>query len=275
MVLLDLGNLVSDNILGLGRWSIPLTVFATVGVINALNMSDGLDGQAGCIVMIALGYMLIFLLGTDHTVDLGLLLVLIVVVSTFLVFNFPMPWRSNARTFMGDAGSMFLGFVLSWFFISLSQGENRAFSPVMALWIFALPLFDTVTVMTRRIIYRSSPFIADRTHYHHILEALGYKKFGALVIIFVMSTAMGGAGYFGSEFVIADSSMFYGFILTFFAYFLLTTFYVKKLGLDVVVPAGVVVERRYGVTNRRQGDRRNSMERRFGEIDRRRGGGRP
>ena len=176
VVLLDLGNLLGNGAIGLGRWSIPLTVFASVGVINALNMSDGMDGQAGCIVTIALGFILLFLLGTERIVDLGLVLVLIVVVTTYLVFNIPLPWRSHARTFMGDAGSMFLGFVLSWFFIDLSQGGGKVFSPVVALWIFALPLFDAVCVMLRRLIYRSSPFITQRLQNMVIMSAIGDKR---------------------------------------------------------------------------------------------------
>ncbi len=75
---------------------------------------------------------------------------------------------------MGDAGSMFLGFALTWYAISLSQGESRVISPAAALWFLMLPIFDTVTMMLRRILRGRSPFSPDREHLHHVFLLAGY-----------------------------------------------------------------------------------------------------
>ena len=75
---------------------------------------------------------------------------------------------------MGDAGSMFLGFALTWYAVSLSQGESRVISPAAALWFLMLPIFDTVTMMLRRILRGRSPFSPDREHLHHVFLLAGY-----------------------------------------------------------------------------------------------------
>ncbi|MDH3468943.1 MAG: hypothetical protein OES26_24165, partial [Gammaproteobacteria bacterium] len=126
-------------------------------------------------------------------------------------------------------GSLFLGFLLCWFLIGLSQGEDRAIRPVTALWIIAIPLFDTVGVMLRRILERSSPFQADRTHYHHILRDLGLESRTTLLVVVASAAVFGVIGLAGEYLPIPESIMFYGFLTGFACYFVGSSLLVGKL----------------------------------------------
>lgn len=221
VVLHDLGAIGREGGMAiLGDWSIPLTVFATVGVINALNMSDGIDGLAGSLSLLtALSLALIAWIAGDVNA-MRILLLLVAVIVAFLLFNLRLPGQGRALVFMGDAGSMFLGFVLAWFIIDFSQGEERLMTPATALWIFAVSLIDTVSQMLRRILKGRSPFSADRGHFHHILLLAGFtpkKVLGIIVGITVITSLIGLAGLYGG---ISEAVMFYGFLGLFALYFL-------------------------------------------------------
>ena len=94
-------------------------------------------------------------------------------IAAFLIFNLRHPWRRRADVFLGDAGSLFLGFVLVWFTVFITQTAPRDFYPISAVWILAVPIMDTVYVMLRRMIRGMSPFAADRRHVHHTLKYIG------------------------------------------------------------------------------------------------------
>ncbi|MCC5794962.1 MAG: undecaprenyl-phosphate alpha-N-acetylglucosaminyl 1-phosphate transferase [Chromatiales bacterium] len=190
VVLQDLGTMTfSGRVLELGLFAIPFTVFATLGVINALNMCDGLDGLSGSLALVSilgLGAAGLFWGGAD----IVLLALLAAAIAGFLAFNLRLPGRERASVFMGDAGSMFIGFTLTWFAISLSQGEARAFAPAAALWFVMLPVIDAVAMMLRRILRGRSPFAPDREHLHHVFQLAGYsvnQTVGIMVLI-----ALGG-----------------------------------------------------------------------------------
>ncbi len=204
----------------LGLAAVPFTVFSTVGVINAMNMLDGMDGlaggMAGCTLLI-LGWTGL-LLGLHD--DALLLFAAGTAVFTFLSFNLRLPrWRRCADVFMGDSGSMFLGLLLAWFFIKLSQGEQRAFAPVTALYLFALPLLDTASLMVRRILKGRSPFAADREHLHHLLLRAGYSVNQSVLILWSISLALASVGLAGFYLQVAESVLFYAFLGLFVLYF--------------------------------------------------------
>jgi len=193
VVLTDLGGMtLSGEPLRLGVLSIPFTVFATLGVINALNMSDGLDGLSGSMALISLTGLFIAALYGGHSNDAYLLLLLAVGIVGFLMFNLRLPWRKSAAVFMGDAGSTFLGFALTWFAISLSQGPDRVITPAAALWFLMLPLFDTVSMIIRRIRAGKSPLEADKEHIHHVFLMAGFSVNETIIIM--AAAAMIGVG---------------------------------------------------------------------------------
>ncbi len=201
VVVADLGHLLpGGGLVELGIWSLPFTIFATVGVINALNMVDGIDGLSGSLTLVALTGLAVAaaLAGEFHT--LRFLAMFISGVAAFLVYNLRLPGRRQAAVFLGDAGSMFLGFTLAWFIIGLSQAPSHAISPAAGLWFLMVPLFDTVFVMLRRMLRGQSPFRADRQHLHHYLMALGFSVNQTVLIIVgfaALGVAFGLAGVIG------------------------------------------------------------------------------
>jgi UDP-GlcNAc:undecaprenyl-phosphate GlcNAc-1-phosphate transferase len=168
----NLGALFGPDDFQLGGHAIWFTLFAAVGVINAVNMVDGVDGLAGGFSLMVVGIILALAAGTS-AVNVILLCLTIGSVLGFLVFNLRMPWQRHARIFLGDAGSLVLGFVLAWFAIQAAQGPQAVMEPITAVWLFGLPLADTVYLMVSRLLNGKNPLSADRHHFHHILQRAG------------------------------------------------------------------------------------------------------
>ena len=212
--LLDLGRLFTDHVLVLGRWSVFMTVFAVVGVINAINMSDGMDGLAGLLVCVTLLYLVVLApVGGDFSV----LACFLGAVVGFLFWNLRIG-RPRALIFMGDAGSMFLGLCLAWLLISGSQGEARAYSPVTALWLLALPLTDAVAALLVRPLLGGSPFAPDRFHYHHVLLAQGLSVNKTLVLSIGCSIFLAFAGTMAWLYGLPEYLVFYCSMAVFLGY---------------------------------------------------------
>jgi len=214
VVLSNIGVLgKGSNILSLGILAVPFTVFATIGVINAINMSDGLDGLAGSLSLVSL---LGFLAATSifgNGEDAGLLITLAAAVGAFLLFNFRIPGRRSAVVFLGDSGSMFLGFTLAWFAIKFSQGESRIISPSAALWFLILPLFDAVSMTARRLMKRRPAFGADKEHLHHIFLLAGFTVSETVGILAGIAVFGAGVGLVGTFFGVPDSIMGGSFLI--------------------------------------------------------------
>ena len=122
-----------------------------------------------------------------------IVITLIGAIGGFLLYNLRTPWRARASVFLGDAGSLFLGFVLAWFAIfACSQLGERSLSPVSALWMLIVPLFDTVGCIVRRKLQGRSPMKSDRRHLHHLLQRCGLTA-GQTVAILITINAAGGA----------------------------------------------------------------------------------
>jgi UDP-GlcNAc:undecaprenyl-phosphate GlcNAc-1-phosphate transferase len=172
--------------------AIPLTAFALVGVTNAINLADGLDGLAGGITLLSLAAMAVL---AYLTPDAGfVLLATVSVIGSILGFL-----RYNtypAQIFMGDGGSQFLGFCAGVLAVMLTQDANTALSPALPLLILGLPILDTLLVMAERISEGRSPFVADRRHIHHRLLALGFDHYEAVIVIYVLQSTLIMAAYF-------------------------------------------------------------------------------
>lgn len=207
--------------MALGRWGVALTIFAAVGVINAVNMSDGLDGLAGGLAFVTCGALLVASYMSGHTGYVPLLGIAVAALAGFMLFNARIPAFGAARLYLGDAGSLLIGFILAWFLIAMSQGEARTIEPVTALWIFALPLFDAVAALLRRPIQGRSPFHADRTHYHHYLRDLGLSVNRTLMTSLTCAAVLASIGLYGEFKGVPEHVMFYGFLALFAAYFAL------------------------------------------------------
>lgn len=193
----DFGMLIYDWTLTLGWMSVPVTIFAAMGVINSFNMIDGMDGLAGSIFLVAAGGTALLAVPGRHFALIVLLLVAFAAVFGYLLLNARFPWNERARVFMGDSGSTLLGFFLAWCFIALGNDHNdtgaRAFAPMTAVWLFAVPLLDTTTLMWRRWQAGESAFMADQHHLHHAFLRAGFSVgqtwFGITALALVLAAA--------------------------------------------------------------------------------------
>ena len=240
-----------------------VTIFATVGVINALNMSDGVDGLAGGLSLIALSGLAYFAWRGGRADDLIMLLLLASVVVVFLAFNARIGGRPQALAFLGDAGSMFLGFAITWFLISLSQGEDRVMAPVTALWLLLIPLFDTVWLIIRRATSGRLPSTADFDHVHHVLQMTGLNVNHTVLLLCGMGLVSAGIGISSQELGAPENLMFYLF-LGLFAVYCVVMFSTWRRNRLLWWP----IDRRLGFSERREMTDRRDRERRRG-VDRR------
>jgi UDP-GlcNAc:undecaprenyl-phosphate/decaprenyl-phosphate GlcNAc-1-phosphate transferase len=169
-----IGQIVGLPSTGLGEWSIPFTMFATVGVINAINMTDGVDGLAGGIVLAALCMLEAAAVHSGNAILANKLVVFAGAVFGFLLMNMRFPWQPRARVFMGNAGSALLGFTIAWASFSLTQDYGHPVSPVLPPWLVATPVIDCVSLIAHRLAHGQSPFRADREHMHHLMLDAGF-----------------------------------------------------------------------------------------------------
>ncbi len=216
-LLLSLGDILAIGPIELNAWSVPVTVFATVAVVNGINMLDGLDGLAGGIVAVMLLYFATFAWLLGDLRALTLLMVLLGAVIGFLIFNAPHPWRGRLRTFMGDTGSLALGFVIAWFTLELSQHE-RAVPPVVMLWVAGVVLLDLFTVTVRRLLRGRNPLVGDRGHIHHLLLRRGLSPGATAATLVGANALLGAIGTAGWLAGISDAWLFAGFIVVGLAY---------------------------------------------------------
>ncbi len=156
----DLGTFFGLE-LSLGWFALPFTIFAVVGFTNALNLTDGLDGLAATISIVILGTFFTVGYLNDDLFIMVLSSAFIASLLAFLVYN----WHP-ASIFMGDSGSLTLGFVIS----VLAIKSLEYFPPINILFVVAIPVLDTLMVMMRRKLKGRSIFSADRCHLHHILR---------------------------------------------------------------------------------------------------------
>jgi UDP-GlcNAc:undecaprenyl-phosphate GlcNAc-1-phosphate transferase len=218
IVLRSVGDLLGWRPIGLSLVAIPMTVFAVVGVVNAMNMMDGLDGLGGSIAFVAFAWYAIVASDSGLSTQLATALIFCGAIAGFLIFNLRFPWQPRARVFLGDAGSLMIGFALGWFAIDLTQGPGRTFPPIAALWVVMLPLADCVSLMARRFRSRKSPFVGDAHHIHHYLQRRGFTATQTLVILVTVSTAFGAVGYVGWKARVPEAVMFWPFFFGFFGY---------------------------------------------------------
>jgi UDP-GlcNAc:undecaprenyl-phosphate GlcNAc-1-phosphate transferase len=208
--LTSMGDLLFVGPIVLGVLAVPVTIFAVAAAINPINMADGVDGLCGGLVLITLGFMAVLANDAKLLHAQQLLVVMACCVAGFLVLNFRFPGRQRALIFMGDAGSTVLGFIVAWMVIYLA--ENGACSPVTVLWLIALPLLDTASVMVIRKLEGKSMFTPGRDHlHHHLLDAgLGVRK--SVMVMYVLSAVFGMAGVAGERSGLPEGVLFLGFM---------------------------------------------------------------
>ena len=154
-----------------------------LGVTNAINLADGLDGLAGGVSLLSFSIIGLLAYESDNTNILVMVVAVIGAVFGFLRFN-----SYPAKIFMGDTGSLFLGFILGLLSISLTYAEDSAYAKMLPLLLVGLPLFDTAMVFMIRLANGKSPFQPDRNHFHHRLLDHGLKHYQCVLLIYIMQS---------------------------------------------------------------------------------------
>ncbi|GFI55796.1 putative undecaprenyl-phosphate N-acetylglucosaminyl 1-phosphate transferase [Clostridiales bacterium] len=177
---------VFGAVIEFGVFAIPITLLWIVGLSNAINLIDGLDGLAcGVSAITSLSILAVVLITGDMTSAL-ITAILVGACGGFLPYN-----RNPASIFMGDTGALFLGYTLSIISVQGLFKLHTVLSFLVPFSIFALPLFDTLVAIVRRLIHGQSPFHPDRGHLHHKLVDMGFTHKEAVRLLYAISGIMG------------------------------------------------------------------------------------
>lgn len=181
-----ISNPFTGSTVSLGLFSIPITVLWLVGVSNAVNLIDGMDGLAGGVSAIAAVATAIVCLSQGELTAAALSGILAAAALGFLPWNF-----HPAKTFMGDCGALFMGFILGTLaLMGLCKGAT-AISVFIPFLILGVPVFDTFCAIIRRLFLHKPIFEADKMHLHQILLSLGLSQRQTVLTIYVVALLMG------------------------------------------------------------------------------------
>lgn len=242
LTLVVMGGFKVDYLYGIFGWyfipdyvSIPLTIFIFISLINAINLIDGIDGLAGGISLIAALWFGVWFLLNQHYTFACLAFSLSGALLGFLRFNF----SNTSKIFMGDTGSLVVGFLLSFFtieFLRLNvsyRNDPNAFfnAPIVVMVVLIVPIFDTLRVFIVRLINGRSPFQADRNHMHHILIDNGLKHLWASVILWSV-TIINTTLFFAFHGNVSNTLSLWMYIGMFVLY-MLAAYFLKKRAYSV------------------------------------------
>lgn len=179
--------------------SLPVTVFTIVLIINAVNLIDGIDGLAASIGIVAsVTFGIFFYLSGDYAYTV-MAAALLGALLAFLRFNLS---DGRFKIFMGDTGSLVIGFTLAVFAVHFNEvvAAGRSVvaissAPSVAIGILIVPLFDTLRVIILRLRYHQSPFQADHRHIHHTMLRAGLTHKGATLLITLFNILMIGVSF--------------------------------------------------------------------------------
>ena len=224
----SLGNLLGFGEIILGSWGIPFTIFCVVGMVNAFNMIDGLNGLCASLCLICFAA-IIYMINTDSIPSLFPLILPIGAIVGFLMYNLGV--LGNQRTvFLGDNGSNALGFMCAWILVYFSSVYDSNFAPITALWFVAIPFFDAVGVMSSRAIKGIMPLRAGRDHLHHRLLDFGLSSNTIYIVLLVASTVFASIGYMlNYSFPDSHYVSFFAFLILWSCYYFVTRFLVNDV----------------------------------------------
>ncbi|WP_122082581.1 UDP-N-acetylglucosamine--undecaprenyl-phosphate N-acetylglucosaminephosphotransferase [Vibrio coralliirubri] len=226
------------DVFGLGVLDFPIvvdsivTVIAVIAAINAFNMVDGIDGLLGGLSMVVFASLGVVFFAYELEFYTFFMAVMVVILLPFVLFNLGY-FGKLRKVFMGDAGSMMIGFIVIWVLIGGTQSQEGPYiiRPVTALWLIAVPLIDMMAIMIRRIRKGHSPFKPDREHFHHIMQRIGFTPRESLVVICLVQLLYSTLGLLGEYFQVPEYIMFYTIMacFTFHTYAMTHSFKMAKI----------------------------------------------
>ncbi len=200
----------------LDTWSIFFTYLGIIGVTNAINLIDGLNGLAAGISL--LGFLFIGFAAaiTGNYPVAAASFAFVGTLGAFLRYNFP-----KARIFMGDSGSLFLGFSLAVFSVLLTQNKQYPVEPMYPVLVLLIPIFDTLRVMLLRVFTFKNPFLPDMTHLHHLAVKNRFSSKGAVVFFWSLTALF---GFIALLMLMFNKSSLPYMVISLFSAFLLSVF---------------------------------------------------
>lgn len=214
----------------IGWFAWPFSCIAIVGTINAINMLDGVDGQASGVSLIALAAMVFLAYHAGKTPEMMILLLMTMATAAFACLNIPWLHSRAASVFMGDAGSMALGFTLVYFCLRLSQPPVSAFMPAAILWLLIVPVSDIIYVTLMRLSKGRSPLSAGRDHIHHLLLEWGCTPRYTLMMSLLLGAIGATVAILATLHQWNDNALFWGFVVWLLFYCTIVPHAWRKLG---------------------------------------------
>jgi UDP-GlcNAc:undecaprenyl-phosphate GlcNAc-1-phosphate transferase len=184
----NVGNLLAMGDIPLLLLTVPLSALSVAGLSNAYNMIDGIDGLAASTIALPLLALYLLAMQAGHPMADSLLLMLLPL-GVFLLFNLGPNNRLLPKIFLGDGGSVTLGFLVTASLVYFSQGHDALILPVTALWLVTLPLMDMLATMLRRAKHGHKLMEADRSHLHHTLMDMGLSPRHTLLLLVLYAAA--------------------------------------------------------------------------------------
>jgi UDP-GlcNAc:undecaprenyl-phosphate GlcNAc-1-phosphate transferase len=184
----DVGSLLAFGNIPLLLLTAPLTALSVAGLCNAYNMIDGIDGLSASLVAMPLLVLLMLASAFGHPMA-PVLVLLLIPLGVFLCLNLGPNIKWAPKVFLGDGGSVALGFLLTASLVYFSQGEFAVIKPVTALWLVTVPLMDMLATMLRRVKHGLSPMEPDKSHLHHILMDMGLGPRQTLVLLLAYASS--------------------------------------------------------------------------------------
>ena len=210
----SLGNLFGFGEIKLGIFSIPFTVFCVVGIMNAFNMMDGINGLCSGCAMLALIFMGFY----SGLIYDSMLVLIIGSMIGFVLFNLGF-FGKKREVFLGDSGSNLVGFWVAWVAIYASQSEIYSIEPITVLWFVAIPLLDCIGLIFSRTSTGKSWSTAGRDHIHHKLM----KKFNSkntLIVILLITFISGLIGILIEVYLSSyvSTGLFFMYAISYYAF---------------------------------------------------------
>lgn len=213
----SLGQLIAPFSLEIGALGIVLTIIITIGVINAFNMIDGIDGLLAGLSSVSFAGLGALMWVDEQYAIAYWCIAIILILLPYAMFNLSV-FGAKWKVFMGDSGSTLIGFTIIWILLLSTQGQGHPISPITGLWLIAVPLIDMVAVFFRRLKKGKSPFRPDRLHIHHLMMRAGLTSRQALVVITLGAGLCTTFGVIGEVYYWNQWMMFIAFVALFFLY---------------------------------------------------------
>lgn len=204
-----LGDLFGFGDVGLNLFSVPFSIAALVLIMNALNMMDGLDGLAGGMAAVILGWLCFAAWQGGAAIGALRILCVLMPLLAFLCFNMRHVFLPQARVFLGDAGSLSLALIIGWFAIDLAREPSMVIAPAGVMWLLAIPVMDTLTLFFIRLLRRRHPFAPDRNHLHHRFLDKGVPPHWTVPFILLAGMACGALAVYGPAYGMPEAALFY------------------------------------------------------------------